>query len=276
MNSLQAISDQTNQYNCAHDSGLSSSMDGQTWRASSSLLMSWLVVKTGKKPTTPTLTMGWVACRQLQQRSVLQIAFESGKMTIPADVDNNLHLQLQLPSVYVSCPNSSTSRFTLSELLFVNGYDSPTSTFPWTVTLQNFSVSTVNNSDVTDSKSILEPISLKCTVALNPCTVQVPKQMSIDLAIHVDMNAVVVSLNENQLRLLCNKTNLIADWFLASSSGGSNSPTQQTISSRPRSREGEDFDFDFGVWLQWAMPRFEMSLESSTVSTVVDIEDVTV
>ena len=256
----------SNQSNYAHDSGLSSSVDGQTWRASSSLLLSTPVVKSSHENQT-SLSIDWVTCRQLLQRCVLYVTVQSSSMTIPSGTrsDDNFHLQLQLPAVDVSCPNtSSAARLTLTELV-QNRFDGPASTFPWTVSLQNFAIGTVDES-FGSFKSILEPISLKCTVALN--TAQGSKPMSIDLAIHIDMNAVLVSLNEQQLHLLCSKANHLVKWFLARSESpvSSSNSTQLT--------PGDEYDLDFGIWLQWAMPRFEMALESSNARTLLDMEDV--
>jgi hypothetical protein len=260
----------SNQSNFAHDSGLSSSLDGQTWRASSSLLLSSPAVKSSKEnQISSTLSMDWMTCRQLLQRCVLRVTIQSSNMTIPygAQNDCNLHLQLQLPAVEISCPNtSSAARLTLAELI-LNRFDGPPSTFPWTVSLQNFSVGTVNES-FGSFKSILEPISLKCTIALNPCAVQGPKPMSIDLAIHIDMNAVLVALNQQQLHLLCGKANHLVEWFLVRS--------ESAVSSSSTNAHGKmnEPDLDFGIWLQWAMPRFEMSLETSNARTLLDMEDV--
>ena len=108
------------------------------------------------------------------------------------------------------------------------------------------------------------------TIALNPSTTNYPadgkstevRPPSIDLCIHVDMNAIEISLDVQQLQLLCDKFADLSSW---AGSASAESPT--TTSNRT--------DFDIGLWLQWAMPRFVLALETPASRTVLDMEDVT-
>jgi hypothetical protein len=76
------------------------------------------------------------------------------------------------------------------------------------------------------------------------------------------MNAIEISLDVQQLQLLCDKFADLSNWLGVSTS---NSPTITTSRS----------NFEIGLWLQWAMPRFVLALETPSSRTVLDMEDVT-
>lgn len=254
----------SNQSNCARDSGLSSSMDGQTWRASS------LPQSTQTKSATETAsdeTVDWISLRKQLQCSILHIDIQPSSLVLPGNA-NEMRLQFQLPAVYVSCPHVRTSTPTVDDLPFREG-GSSVSSFPWTVSFQHFGLASSRQDDTV--RPILEPISLKMTIALNPSTSTYPvdgkltenRPPSIDLCIHIDMNAIEIALDVQQLKLLCDKSADLSTWLGASVD---TSPAT-TTSNRP--------DFDVGLWLQWAMPRFVLSLETAVSRTVLDMEDVT-
>lgn len=259
----QLASYQSNQSNCARDSGLSSSMDGQTWRASS-LQQSALTKLAEEIPLNQPVD--WVAIRRLLQRSILHVDVLPSSLIIPGDA-GELRLQFQLPAVYIACPHVRTSTLTLEDLPFRDS-GSVISSFPWTVSFQNFGLS--SGHQIESLRPILEPISLKMTIALNPSTTHYPAARksieilppSIDLCIHIDMNAIEISLDVQQLQLLCNKFADLSNWLGVSTS---NSPSTAVSQS----------NFDFGLWLQWAMPRFVLALKTPSSRSVLDMEDVT-
>ncbi len=262
---VQPASFRSNQSNCARDSGLSSSMDGQTWRASS-LQQSIQAKSTGE--TSQDEPVDWINIRRQLQRSILHIDIQPSSLTVPDGDTDKMRLQFQLPAVYVSCPHVRTASLTVDDLPFREG-GSSVSSFPWTVSFQHFGLSSGNQVDTI--RPMLEPISLKMTIALNPSTASYPadsktteiRPPSIDLCIHVDMNAIEISLDVQQLQLLCNKFADLSSWL---GSASADSTTTTTI-NRP--------DFDVGLWLQWAMPRFVLALETPSSRTVLDMEDVT-
>lgn len=259
----QPASFRSNQSNCARDSGLSSSMDGQTWRASS--LQKSALTKSAEEISL-NQTFDWVAIRRMLQRSILHVDIQPSSVVIPGEA-GGLRLQFQLPAVYVACPHSRTSTLTLEDLPFRDS-GSLISSFPWTVSFQHFGLS--SGHQIKNLRPILEPISLKMTIALNPSTAHNPAARksieilppSIDLCIHIDMNAIEISLDVQQLQLLCNKFADLSNWL-----GVSTSNSQTTSVSQS--------NFDFGLWLQWAVPRFVLALETPSSRTVLDMEDVT-
>jgi hypothetical protein len=262
---LQPASFRSNQSNCARDSGLSSSMDGQTWRASS--LQQSNLTKSAEETSSLYEPVDWIAIRRLLQRSILHIDIQPSSLVLSGDT-GELRLQFQLPAIYVSCPHVRTSTLTLEDLPFREG-GSLVSSFPWTVSFQNFGFS--SGLQISSFHPILEPISLKMTIALNPSTANSPvdptkyadiRPPSIDLCIHIDMNAIEISLDVQQLQLLCNKFADLSNWLGVSTS---HNPTITTSQS----------NFEIGLWLQWAMPRFLLSLETPFCRTVLDMEDVT-
>jgi vacuolar protein sorting-associated protein 13B len=262
---LQPTSFRSNQSNCARDSGLSSSMDGQTWRASS--FQQSTLTKSAEETSSTYEPVDWIAIRRLLQRSILHIDIQPSSLVLSGD-SGELRLQFQLPAVYVSCPHIRTSSLTLEDLPFRES-GSLVSSFPWTVSFQHFGFSSGLHFD--SLRPILEPISLKMTIALNPSTANSPvdpvkctdiRPPSIDLCIHIDMNAIEISLDVQQLQLLCDKFADLSNWLGVSTS---NSPTITTSRS----------NFEIGLWLQWAMPRFVLALETPSSRTVLDMEDVT-
>jgi vacuolar protein sorting-associated protein 13B len=263
---LQPASFRSNQSNCARDSGLSSSMDGQTWRVSS--LQQSTLTKSVEETSSLNEPLDWIAIRRLLQRSILHVDIQPSSLVLSRHT-GELRLQFQLPAVYVSCPHKSTSTITLEDLPFREG-GTLVSTFPWTVSFQHFGFS--SGLEINSLRPILEPISLKMTIALNTSTANSPidpvkyteiRPPSIDLCIHIDMNAIEISLNVQQLQLICNKFADLSNWLGVSTS---DSPTK-IITSRS--------NFEIGLWLQWAMPRFVLSLETQSSRTILDMEDVT-
>ena len=83
------------------------------------------------------------------------------------------------------------------------------------------------------------------------------------------MNAVEVSLSVDQIDLLCDTVNHLSEWF----SRFSSKEKKETVYA---SSKDDTPELDFGLWLQWAMPRFLLTLESNAARTVLDMEDVTV
>ena len=116
----------SNQSNCARDSGLSSSMDGQTWRASSQQ-QSTLAKSAGE--TTQKEPVDWINIRRQLQRSILHIDIQPSSLVVPGDT-NEMRLQFQLPAVFVSCPHIRTSSLTVEDLPFRESGKS-VSSFPW-------------------------------------------------------------------------------------------------------------------------------------------------
>lgn len=152
----------------ARDSGLSSSMDGRTFHASSSLLF-----QSGKGSTeactgSNASQIDWSACRHLLQRSIFYVDIQPSSLIIPTGCRGGMQLHFQLPGVSASCPHVQTTQFTLADLPFrpQAGSLSTSSSFPWTVTLQNFGMSTSAPESINLLRSVLAPVSLKCTVII--------------------------------------------------------------------------------------------------------------
>lgn len=273
---------QSNQSVCARDSGLSSSMDGRTYLASSSLLQSVKVEGPSSTSASRGAQLDWAACRRLLHRSIIHIDVQPSGLTVPADSEKESELYFRLPAVYVSCPHVRAASLSLTDLPFRPEAGSTStsfpSSFPWTISFQHLEVSTTGSND--RSLRVLAPVSLKCTVALNEKIRNAAETKSpgdalpsIDLCIHIDMNAVEVSLNVNQLELLCAKTNQVCGWLASfTASTGPSGDKEEPVALPVKEDVSE---LDLGLWLQWAMPRFVLSLESPAARTLLDMEDVT-
>ena len=288
---------QSNQSVYARDSGLSSSAEGRTFRASSGLQQSIRAATAPNEQTDQSFIqrLDWMACRRALQRSVVHVDLEPANLVLAAaGHSQQLEVHLKIPAVSVAGQQASTWRGTLPSGSNFNGlsempfrlladYGSAGSTFPWTVSLQQLGVCTADPQGGLIRIPVLSPLSLKCAVALNEKTPARPAaedpaaSAALDLAIHVDMNAVQVSLDASQVAALCYQVDQLSVWLarissaLSAGSDGSGpqeEPTAADLANNP-------WPADIGLWLQWAMPRFVVTLDSSGARTILDMEDVT-
>lgn len=246
----------SNQSICARDSGLSGSLEGQTWREAPSSVVLSHSTPTKPSPSAKSKQAGdksWHAYRRLLQRSLLHVdILQSDLVTFQRT--GGQELCFQLPSIYVSSPHLPTDSLTIDDLPF-RPAETTTSSFPWTVNCQDLSLKS-------KSGVILEPVSLKMTIALNPSSFKSDQSPNIDLCIHVDMNAIHVRMTDQQVTLVSDQAADLLLWL-------------GSLSSASSSETGPDTHFELGLWLQWAMPRFVLSLETAEARSVLDMEDVT-
>lgn len=269
----------SNQSVYARDSGLSSSAEGthsQTFRASSERART---AHSDGSASEVAHQLDWAACRRSLQRSIIYVDIQPGGLTLPTAADGHLEVRLQLPAVSVTgqqghLHHRGPTGLSWSDLPFLPAASGPSS-FPWAVSLEQLGLSTADPNGGLIRRPVLAPLSLKCAVALNDKSAETS---GMDLCIHIDMNAVEVSMDVAQVAALCFQTDQLSEWLAVfpsaatatASAGGPPQPGDGTTAGTPPAPPA-----DVGLWLQWAMPRFLLSLESSGARTLLDMEDVT-
>ena len=105
--------------------------------------------------------------------TIVDLEMEECTLTLPADPagmnPGARQLKMQLPRIEVSCPvdvRSGKIDDVATRGIFRCQGLAIHSSFPWTLSLANFSVCSRGIDGI--EKAILQPLSIKCTVALNP------------------------------------------------------------------------------------------------------------